>query len=383
MSSFSRRNFIQRGAACVGGIAATAAGYDLQAQGIAGSSLAEAGQEPAESERIRLNSKEYFAAPGFSFLVFHNDYQVGFQGGLQMIQNGERILDSGDFYIIPRKGERAGRQAALRRLIDSERTTATVEAEVKGWKLRYNLICTTDGEKMAVRLKTLTPVPWDRVREAGFRIYIYPGDYYGKSFQGDNGSGNFPRQYDGRHILMKGTSRLLVAAEDPGRSFLITRSNETLQLADNRIHSPQPWFSVEAPLKTGSSEVRVEITPSMLPGWRRTPVIGISQIGYHPAQPKRAVIELDPRDDPTGEARLYRLRNGGTWKLVKSGRCKSWGEFLRYQYTIFDFTEVKQTGMYKWLLAIRKPARSPFKPRFMKQPGSPRSSISCLFRCVT
>jgi hypothetical protein len=51
---------------------------------------------PAE---ITLNEKEYFEAPGFVFLVFHNNYMSGNQGGLQMVQNGERVLDSGDLYV--------------------------------------------------------------------------------------------------------------------------------------------------------------------------------------------------------------------------------------------------------------------------------------------
>jgi hypothetical protein len=29
-------------------------------------------------DRIALNEQEYFAGPGFSFLLFHNNYQVGY-----------------------------------------------------------------------------------------------------------------------------------------------------------------------------------------------------------------------------------------------------------------------------------------------------------------
>ena len=38
-------------------------------------------------DAIILNKQEYFSAPGFSFLLFHNNYQVGFQGGLQMMNS--------------------------------------------------------------------------------------------------------------------------------------------------------------------------------------------------------------------------------------------------------------------------------------------------------
>ena len=39
------------------------------------------------------------------------------------------------------------------------------------------------------------------------------------------------------------------------------------------------------------------VTPHAIPHWRATPVIQVSQIGYHPKQPKVAVIELDRAED--------------------------------------------------------------------------------------
>ncbi len=356
MSPYSRRNFIQRGAAYAAGIAACGATADSRVQGLP----AQTSERDAEGHRIRLNSEEYFSAPGFSFLVFHNNYQVGFQGGLQMIQNGQRILDSGDFYAFPRQREQRLHQEVLRRIVKPERSTATVEGEVSDWHLKYRLICSTDGETMAVTLKTLSPITGAQVREAGFRIWIYPGDYYSKSYRGDHGGGIFPRQYTGQRVLTEGTTNLLIAAEDSAYRFHVTRTGGTLRLADNRANSPEPWFSIEAPLSSGAgeSEVNVQITPSLLQGWRKTPVIAISQAGYHPAQSKRAVIELDPRDDFKSEARLYRLERNGDWKLVKRSQCTSWGKFLRYQYATFDFTEVRETGVYK--LEFKEQEAGPF-----------------------
>jgi len=43
-------------------------------------------------EGISLNEQEYFSGPGFSFLLFHNNYQVGFQGGLQMHKIVKAVL---------------------------------------------------------------------------------------------------------------------------------------------------------------------------------------------------------------------------------------------------------------------------------------------------
>jgi hypothetical protein len=42
---------------------------------------------------ITLNEREYFEAPGFAFLVFHNS-EAATRGGLQMMQNGEWLMAS-------------------------------------------------------------------------------------------------------------------------------------------------------------------------------------------------------------------------------------------------------------------------------------------------
>jgi endoglucanase len=356
MNPYSRRSFIQTGAAYAAGIAASTARSDAQVQGLSAPAM----NHDTEAYRIHLNTKEYFSAPGFSFLLFHNNYQVGFQGGLQMIQNGERILDSGDFYALLRDGGARLRQSVLRRVINPERSAATVEGEVSDWQMKYRLICATDGESMEVTLKTLSPIPRDRVQEAGFRFWVYPGDYYSKSYQADHGVGTFPQQYTGQRVLAENTTSLFIAAEDSARRFRVTRSGGTLRLADNRANSPQHWFSIEAPLSSGTeqNEVQVRITPSILPGWKKTPVIAVSQAGYHPGQAKRAVIELDPRDELESEARLYRLEGNGTLNLIKRGQCSSWGRFLRYHYMTFDFTEIRESGIYK--LAYGQQEAGPF-----------------------
>ena len=48
----------------------------------------------------------------------------------------------------------------------------------------------------------------------------------------------------------------------------------------------------------------------------RTPVIQVSQVGYHPAQPKQAIIELDPRDTKRDNVILQRIGQAGQVKTV-------------------------------------------------------------------
>ena len=296
---------------------------------------------------IRLNALEYFEAPGFSFLPYHNDYKSGFQGGLQLIQSGERLLDSGDLYVEAAPGAGPIQWRALRRTVDQTAQTVTVVGEVTGWEAGYQLVCRSNGARIEVNLKLDRPVDWKRVAQAGLRFALYPGVYYGKSFQGETGWGVFPQQYTGESALLAGAHRLRIAQEDPNISLTIVREEGTLTLLDNRRSSPQPWFSVQAALTPGSSqtEVRIQILPNLRPDWRRAPVIGVSQVGYHPRQPKQVVLELDPADVPA-EVRLYKLELEGDRRLVKSGPARIWGRFLRMQYATFDFSEVRRPGLY-------------------------------------
>lgn len=308
---------------------------------------------------IALNEKEYFEAPGFYFLLYHNNYG-GMQGGLEMMQNGERVLDQGSLLISGREGSRLSARV-LRRVADREHATATIFGEVTGLNLGYQLICRTDGQRMFVKLKFDRPLDWSKVGQAGFQIYLWPMAYFLKSFQGDSMTGVFPRQYSGNRLLATSNGILRFHQEDPLRAITIERRGGILQLADDRGRHPTAWFSVTAPLEPGSTatELEVVINPSIDPRWRRAPVIGISQVGYHPNQPKRAVLELDPRDIDPQKASLYRLTLNGERQVVKTATAQPWGKFLYYRYATFDFSEVTTPGVY--LLEYGGQTAGPFR----------------------
>lgn len=308
----------------------------------------QAAAAPARAPRIVLNEKEYFEGPGFFFLAYHNNYS-GMQGGLQMAQNGERLLDSGALVISGRDSATRLAARVQRRMVDRAKSTATIFGEISGLNLGYQLISRTDGERMFVKVKFDAPLDWTKVRQAAFQIYAYPPAYFLKSIQGDSATGIFPRQYRGQRPVLASKGILRLAQEDPLRSItLARRDGGVLQLSDERGSHPTAWFCVTAPLEQGSkaTEFEVEIRPNIDPKWRRPPVLGVSQVGYHPRQPKRAVFEIDPRFPVTGRASLYRLNATGARQPVKSGTPKPWGRFLAYQYSTFDFTEVTAPGAY-------------------------------------
>jgi hypothetical protein len=88
------------------------------------------------------------------------------------------------------------------------------------------------------------------------------------------------------------------------------------------------------------------ITPNVVSDWVYAPVIQISQVGYHPNQPKTAIIELDKRETKREKLIVYKITETGM-EEVFSSVGKEWGQFLRYNYLKFDFTNVKEEGLYK------------------------------------
>ncbi|MGD0127781.1 MAG: glycoside hydrolase family 9 protein [Terriglobia bacterium] len=312
-------------------------------------------------EKITLNDLEYFSGPGFSFLLFHTNYQVGYQGGLQMILNDERVLDSGDLFLETKSGERRPQLRVLRREVNPAQGLAIVYGEIADWNSGYRLEVRSDGRSIAITLKLDRPLDWNKVERAGLKINIYPGVYFSKSYQGDAGGGVFPQQYTGKSLLYGPGKIVNVAQEDPLHNFTISQPDGALRLLDQRQGSPQPWFMFEAAFERSSSatEIGMTITPTLTPAWRRTPVIGISQVGCLPRQTKRAILELDARDSAAEPVKLYQLQATGGKKLVKSGVAKDWGKFLRFQYAIFDFSDVQQPGLY--LVEFRTQHAGPFQ----------------------
>jgi endoglucanase len=88
------------------------------------------------------------------------------------------------------------------------------------------------------------------------------------------------------------------------------------------------------------------VEPNAINGWIREPNIGFSQVGYVPAQPKVAVIELDKKDKPLATSSLYKIGADGTATKVFSGKIAPWGHYFKYNYVKFDFSSVKTPGLY-------------------------------------
>jgi hypothetical protein len=108
------------------------------------------------------------------------------------------------------------------------------------------------------------------------------------------------------------------------------------------------WFVLRSVLPKGKTGkvVTWTVEPHAIPNWIREPNIGFSQIGYIPEQPKVAVIELDKKDKVLPTATLMRIKTDGTTEQAFKGDIKEWGPYFKYNYVKFDFSSVKEPGVY-------------------------------------
>lgn len=304
-----------------------------------------------------LNSeKQYFEAPGFSLLAFHNNYPEGKQGGLEIIQHDQRIASCGDLRLKPTPGQWEPKSGNGKRSLDAQKNTIHITNTFPIVKLDYSVHVRADKGQFIITLDLASPLPDSLAGKLGFNFELYPQLYFGKSYNLDDKFSIFPRQGNGPIQLQQGEAiplpmatgrKLSVAPDDPKYHLTVESKNGTLLLYDGRDTDQNGWFVIRQEIPAGASQNAIEwvIQPHLIPDWRHIPVIGHSQVGYHPEQTKQAIIELDPLTDNTQVAGIYKVMSNSKSPVMEAAP-KIWGNFLRYQYAIFDFTEIKEPGMY-------------------------------------
>jgi hypothetical protein len=323
------------------------------------------GTAPAADE-FKLNAQEYFERPGINVMYGQDYYPEGHQGGLSIIMHDERIASNGDVRLEPSPGQwspipKPGKREvnAATREIRVSLSYPDPERDRKGFnpieypdlKLNYTVRARPEGESIRVSVDFDAPIPKDWVGKVGFNLELFPGLLFGKSWQLGKTDGVFQRQPSGPGelpILARGT-RLDVAPEtELYRLTIETLKGGELQLLDGRGNHNNGWFVVRALAPAGATTSAIEwrVTPHAKPGWMRQPVIQVSQVGYHPEQPKQAIIEFDARDPRRENVKLQRIGVAGQVQTVIDRKPEEWGKFLRYQYARLDFSDVKEPGVY-------------------------------------
>jgi len=326
-----------------------------------------------EQERLRLAEAGYFEAPAVNVLVFSNWYDGLFadakHSGVELVQQGERVATNGDVRLSATPGQWDPIGRLVSRTVDDATGAIEVLLEYPEHGFRYRIAAVPEGRAVKLTVVLDQPLPPALAGRAGFNLEFLPSAYFHKSFMMDGRAGGFPlhpasdmivtserNAASGREtgpgaepLPMATGSRLVLAPEDPARRVTIVAEDGSIALYDGRNQAQNGWFVVRSlipPDRTGAV-IEWTLSPNSVPGWLRAPVIGHSQLGYAPQQAKRAVIELDASDAAGGTVRLLRLTEAGDAVEAAAGPAEPWGRYLRYNYATFDFSQVREPGLYQ------------------------------------
>lgn len=306
----------------------------------------------------RLHPEGYLVSDQASVLVFHNDYPSGMQGGVELIQHDVRLATDGFLFALLEKGKASGYpKIGERRVFEAEqRVEATSSIAELG------ITCTTavepDGDGVSVSVSVDKSLGEAGSELGYFSLCLYPPEFWGKSYVASGASGVFQRAFvgdveiddvEGRRARPLATGpRIDVAPEDREIGVRFESKTGALELHDRRYRYDGEWFAVRERVAAGKSGelVRWRITPARIDGWSKRPMIAVSQVGYHPAQHKRAILELGAGDTSPRIARLLRIDPDRGPEPVLEATAERWGEWLRYGYAVFDFSNVGEEGVY-------------------------------------
>jgi endoglucanase len=330
-------------------------------------------QQTKTTAAMKLNSQEYLEYQGVNVMLAHDFYPEGHQGGVGIIQNGQRVATNGDIRLEPTPGQWSPIPKVGKRVIDRAKQEISVRMEYpneeinrKGFnpiiypdlKFAYNIRVFPVGKAFKIVVDLDNPLPDEWIGKVGFNMELFPGVLFGKSYYMDKQFGIFPQQAnaqiykdsEGKDEVtpMAAGRKLTVVPESESQRMQIENLGGNLELLDGRGNHNNGWFVVRSLVKKGATKGAIEwlVTPHAVEGWKSEPVIQVSQVGYHPKQQKIAVIELDAKDSKRSPLSLLRVAENGGFETALKAAPKEWGNFLRYHYLQLDFTSVEKPGMY-------------------------------------
>ena len=343
-------------------------------------------QVPAPRETpLVLTDTGVYAAPAVNWLVFSNWYDGLFAdakiSGVELIQQGERIATNGDVRLSPTPGQWDPIGRLVDRKVDPATGAITATLEYPEHDFRYLIRAVPKGDALELSVELPKALPEALVGKAGLNLEFLPAAYFHKTFLAGSRPGLFPlhpasamaptpernaasgRSHGpGAEPLPTAQAQCFVLAPaDPARRVRVASAGVPIALYDGRNQAQNGWFVLRSLLpgdKTGTV-LTWTLAATAVPGWLRPPAIGHSQLGYAPAQTKIATIELDRADTRRPSARLLRVGAEGGETIAKQAAAADWGEYLRYHYLRFDFSDIRTPGIY--VLAYGNTRTAPFR----------------------
>ena len=337
--------------------------------------------ENSNAQKLQINDSSYFEKTGVNVLVFNYEYSGIFfdekTSGIEIIHHGVRTATGGAIRLqnTPEQWDQV--PAMVSRNVDRKNNSIDVVLRYKDYDFNSRINVTAKDKGVEISVYLDKPLPEKLIGNAGFNLEFLPSAYFEKTYLADGKPGEFPlypssptkmeplsqkipqfadhTTFDDRgrkEFIVPGPiatgKTFVLAPEDPERYVKIQSPDEELMLFDGRNLAQNGWFIVRSLLpanKTGKV-LTWYVEPNSIPNWIRKPNIGFSQVGYNPQQEKIAVIELDKNDTPLKTASLFQVTADGKFVEKLKGDVKIWGQYLRYNYAKFDFSSVKDPGLY-------------------------------------
>jgi len=314
-----------------------------------------------KDKNLKLNDSEYFETRGLNVLVYSNWYNENFDdskmSGIEIIHHEVRTATNGDVRLEPTPEQWDPFPNLIERKINKKANSIEVLLNYPDYEFEFTIKATAKEGGIFLSVNLEKPLPKELEGHAGLNLEFLPSAYFKKAYIMDGKSNTFPLYPTGPmkktksgaepEPIAKGKT-LTLAPEDPERRITIKSKNNELLLYDGRNKAQNGWYVLRSliPAKKSGKVIEWFLEANTIPDWTRTPVIGHSQLGYHPSQKKTAVIELDKNDTPLKTARLLKITEDGKLIEKHKNEIKKWGKYFRYNYFTFDFTSIEEEGLY-------------------------------------
>jgi len=333
------------------------------------------------SSNLQLNELEYFERQGVNVLVYSNLFTGGFNdektSGIEIIHHGVRTVQGGAVRLSNTPEQWDLVPSTTSRTVNHEDGSIEVALRYDDYDFDSRVVVTEKGKAVEIAVYLDEPLPQFMEGKAGFNLEFLPSQYWGKTYLADGRPDRFPKYaasntttrpneekprqfkgyktYDDRGtgsfvdpLPLNTAKSFIFAPDEPERMISVSSDDSDLMLFDGRMLAQNGWYVLRSLLPSGKTGKVVTwmVEPNAVEGWIREPNVGFSQVGYIPDQPKVAVIELDKNDKPVTKAFLFKVESDGSVSEAFTGKTEAWGDFYKYKYLRFDFTDVTEPGIY-------------------------------------
>jgi len=331
--------------------------------------------------QMKVTSNGYLDARGVSVMLYDSTFSPVFfdqkDAGMQIILHGHRVATNGSLRLLATPEQWDAIPTIKAHQPDQEHDHLTADLSYPDYHLTYHVVVAAEPGGIRVSVNLDQPLPKSLIGRAGYNLEFLPSIYMDKAYTIDNKVFGVmprypedkmttapPRPDDPKRVwyveqwhkaegyteplpFASGQS-ITLAANDPLNRISVTSDSGPLQLFDGRDKAQNGWFVLRTLIPAGKTKDALvwHLRPNYIRNWTRPPMIAHSQAGYAANFQKIAILELDPSFDAPGTAKLLRLSDDGSFQEIFKGPISKPTPWLRYVYSKFDFSSVKDPGLY-------------------------------------